>query len=251
MEWKQKEHTGTVERGDIYFFYHPKVETDDFESGHIKRFYMALSPEDGKKIRASILGRRRPSDPERWGKELSQGFVEMVRTAPEAIREALRGDVHETKTRGEPDAPAARSLGEGVYRIIRHGGHTHLAYAIHLPEETEEVREAFGIEKEASYILTIRNPEAGAVRAAGLQPAKKAKYPKHLRELFKGREFIDADPLDFLDNEGTEFLLIPASENLVELGLDPQKESLKTADIFAELRIDETKRLLKPLIDSG
>lgn len=41
----------TLEQGDIFFFYRPKVSSKEIKSiDDVRRFYMALCPEDEQKI---------------------------------------------------------------------------------------------------------------------------------------------------------------------------------------------------------
>ncbi|MFO7962998.1 MAG: hypothetical protein R6U50_03670 [Desulfobacterales bacterium] len=243
----------TLERGNIYFMYRPKVEEEDPQNvSDIQRMYMILSPEGEDLFRLAIIGRKRLPDPGEKGKARNWGFVDMVRNSPKSIRNALRGESYSTKTRGERHTPAARPLGEGVYRILRHSGHTHLVYALELPKQPGEAQEEVRIEEEAGYVITVKNPEVGSPVSAGLSEERKAEYPNYLQEKFRGRRFADADPPAFLDKEGTEFLLVSAEEDVEEeLGLElhPQKESVNTADIFNELRLDKKSRPVKPLFE--
>lgn len=249
----EKKKVETLERGNIYFLYRPKVEDENPEGlSDVQRFYMVLSPEDDRKFRLAVLGRKRLPDPEKSGKAKTWGFVEMVRNSPNPILDALKGEEYGTKTRGERHQSAARPMGEGVYRILRHGGHTRLVYALELPKKPDEAQKETGIEEEASYVISVKNPEAGSPRAAGLSEEKKAEYPKYLREKFRGRKFAEADPLAFLDKEGAEFLLVSASDEIgEELGIDmqPEDESVNSADIFKELRLDKSKHPIKPLME--
>jgi hypothetical protein len=173
------------------------------------------------------------------------GFVDMVRKSPKSIRDALSEDTYRTKTRGEREIPAARPAGEGVYRILMHGGnHTHLVYALELPKKPGEVQQALEIEPEMSYILNIANPERSKPQAAGLSEKRQAHFPKHLMERFRGRKFSEADPPEFLDKEGAEIVLIAASEDISEeLGIElkTENESAASAEIFKDLRLDRSK----------
>ena len=250
---KDGEKAETLEKGNIYFMYRPKIEEEDPESlSDIQRFYMILSPENSKNLRLAIIGRKRLPDPGKSGRGKNWGFIDMVRNSPGSIREALEGETYKTKTRGERHDPGAFPMMEGVYRILRHSGHTHLVYALELPEKPGEVQQQAQVEEEASYIISIKNPESGSPRAAGLSEERKAKYPKYLQEKFDGKRFADADPPAFLDKEGTEFLLVSASEDVEEeldMELQPQDESVKSADIFTELRMDKSERTKKPLFE--
>lgn len=213
---------------------------------------MVLSPEKKKTVRLTVIGRKRLSDPGREGKSRNWGFVDAVGNSPDFLREAFKSEKHRTKTRGERKTPEARPLGEGVYRIVRHSGHTHLVYALELPKEPGEPQEETRIESEASYIISIKNPGKGSPANTGLSGRKKADYPKSLQEKFRDRRFADADPPEFLDKEGAEFVLIRASEDVEEeLGIDlhPADESVNSADIFKELHLDRKKSPVKPLLE--
>lgn len=110
-----------------------------------------------------------------------------------------------------PDDPAA---GRGTYTIVKHDGHTHLEYELESAEE--------GIERRASYILTVANPDPAAW---GLGPIDAFQldlfplddepltigtpFPAALQSRFGDRRFIDAGP-EFLDHEGAELVLIGA-----------------------------------------
>ncbi|WKZ34006.1 MAG: hypothetical protein QY316_06305 [Thermodesulfobacteriota bacterium] len=239
-----------LERGSIYFIYRPKVEEEEVKGlKEVQRFYMVLSPEGKKIYRLIVVGRQALPDVE--GGERSWGFVDKVRRRAEEVADELEEKEYRTKTRGERELPAARPAGEGVYAIARHGDHTHLAYSLELPERPGEVQEAFRIEDEASYIVTIKNPEKPAPPGAGLKGRKKAGFPKRLMQKFDGRRFADADPPDFLDYEGAEMILIGASEEPIKelgLALKPKDETESSADIFKDLKLEREKHPVKPLL---
>ena len=122
-------------------------------------------------------------------------------------------------------------------------------YATALPRRPGEVQEELNIEDEASYILAIKNPEKPSPPGAGLGEHQ-AEYPKRLMETFRGRRFVDADPPEFLDYEGTEFILISAAGDVEqELGieLDGKKESSSRAEIFHDLRLKKSNQPTEPL----
>jgi hypothetical protein len=215
----------------------------------VQRFYMVLST--GDRYRLLVIGRKKLPKPEAGGHRQYWGFVEMVRKDPEAIRDELSGAAYSTKTRGERHLPAARPAGEGVYQILRHEDHTHLVFELELPERPGPVQEEFQLEEEASYIISIKNPEKGGPKASGLSEEKEAHFPQKLMDVFRGRRFANADPPEFLDHEGAEFVLISASADIgKELGieLDADKESLDSADLFKDLKMDKGKRPVEPLL---
>ena len=245
--------TSSLEKGQIYFFYRPRVEEEDPQGkSDLQRLYMVLSPQGRKKFRLAVIGRKRMPDPGRSGRGRDWGFVDMVRDKASAIQDELGAENYTTKTRGERHLPAARPLGEGVYRIVRHEDHTHLVYALELPRKPGEVQDELNIEKEASYIISIKNPEKGSPKSVGLSKGQKADYPKQLQAQFRDRRFGDADPPSYLDHEGTEFILISAAEDVQEdlgLTLHPQKEDAHSADVFKELKIDRREMPTQPLFE--
>ncbi|HZU07528.1 MAG TPA: hypothetical protein VFB73_16310 [Chloroflexota bacterium] len=238
-----------LERGDIYFVYRPRVQQEAAESlADVQRSYMVLHPHGKQTYRLLVLGRKRLPEP-RAGERL-WGFVDKVSRKPEDIAEAFEREGYGTKTRGTRARPAARPAGEGVYAIVRHDDHTHLAYQLELPEQPGEVQQALGIEPEASYVLSVKNPEQPALPGTALGAKRKADLPKRLQARFQDRRFAAADPPDFLDYEGAEVLLIGAGEEVSEdlgIRLDPQKETAGTADILRELRMARGRYSTEPL----
>jgi hypothetical protein len=250
-------HSGTrvaevLERGNIYFVYRPKVEqTSAAGLEDVQRFFLIVSPFGKARYRLLVIGRKRlpaiTADQERnWA------FVQKVAGEPEDIEDELDQMTYSTATRGERHLAPARPAGEGVYAIARHDDHTHLAFALELPERPGDVQKELNIPREGSYIITVKNPDAGAPPGAGLSEEDRAELPERLRERFHGRRFIPVDPPDFLDREGAEFVLIGADEDVFEeLGvrLDPQHESIHTAELFNDLRMERTAHPLKPLFE--
>jgi len=252
MAKKEEGNIRILEKGDIYFFYTPKVEQEHPESeSDVQRFHMVLSSADREHYRLATIGRKRMPGPEKSGKARNWGFIEKVSGSPGPIREQLKGETYETKTRGERRQPAARPAGEGVYRILKHDDHTHLIYSLELPGRPGEVQDEFNIEDEASYIITVKNPETPSPPQAGLGKKQEAGYPKRLMNKFRGRKFAEAEP-DFLDHEGAEFILVSASDDISEdlgLKLKTDKETPETADMIRDLGIDKSKRPTRPLFE--
>ncbi|KMQ49947.1 hypothetical protein CHISP_3161 [Chitinispirillum alkaliphilum] len=241
-----------LEKGNIYFFYRPKVGVEHPEGeSQIQRFYLVLSPEGSSRFRLAIMGKKELPDPEISGKQRYWGHISTVKNSPKAIREELGPEKYETKTRGERYIEAARPAGEGVYKIISHGRHTHLAYVLELPQKPSNVQEELNIESEASYIISVKNPSKPSPPGVGLSKGE-AQFPKNLTEEFRGRRFSETDPPGFLDYQGAEFVLISASEDIKqELGTEIEKENEteNKADIFTDLRLNKKKHPVKPLFE--
>lgn len=138
---------------------------------------------------------------------------------------------YDTATRGRRHKPPARALGED--RILRHNPkkrmHTHLVYKLELPAENMEKmapQESLNIQREGSFLIQIKNPEQpGDSQFQGLQEKRRAAFPAHLQGQVGHRRYTAAEPPDFLNYEGCEFLLIAASDNIeAELGLELKTE---------------------------
>ncbi|KAL3520930.1 hypothetical protein ACH5RR_019079 [Cinchona calisaya] len=274
-----------VERGEIFFFYRPKVNREEAHSPEdVQRLYVVLRPESGEKtieekqdsdsgkegaklyehgddekptrprekdhvdegghgaekvdiekqplLRFIVMGKKSLPDPSKERGRPYWGFVELVTTRIEDVKTALKGEEYDTKTRGHRHTEPARALAEGVYRILRHNPgkrmHTHLVYRLEFPPEDEknEAQESLNIQREGSFLIQIKNPDQqGTTRFAGLQSKRKATFPAHLEGQFGHRRYNPADPPDFLNYEGCEFLLIAASDDIEEeLGLELRTE---------------------------
>ena len=241
----------TLESGDIFFFYRPKVEIKSPKSeSDIQRLYLVLHPEKKSLYRLSTVGQKELPAPEKSGHQRYWGYVMKVADKPEDIRNELGPEEYQTKTRGERHVGAARPAGEGVYRIVNHDGHTHLIYALELPEKTGSVQHELNIEEQASFVITIKNPEKGSPPYAGLPKRQKTEYPQELQIHFRDRRFTEADPPAYLNYEGAEFVLIASSEDIKEdLGIEvkTEEETICSADVFNELKIDRSRRPKKPL----
>ena len=241
----------TLERGNVYFLFRPKIGEESPEKlEDVQRMLVVLSPEGLQSYRLLVIGRKQLPEPEQSGREKNWGFVDMVSKSPESIENRLDPQKYATKTRGERDLPAVRPIGEGVYEIVRHDAHTHFTYALELPKGPGDAQAAFNIEREASYVLSIKNPQTDAPLGAGLAEPQQVQFPRDLQNKFRGRRFCEADPPDFLNYEGAEFVLISAAEDVSdELGiqLHPENESVASADIFNDLKMEKTIHPLKPL----
>ncbi|XP_039167790.1 uncharacterized protein LOC104446633 [Eucalyptus grandis] len=264
------------ERGEIFFFYRPKVEREAAHGADdVQRFYIVLRPESRERpveekqdphsgtegadpnssdkatvegghgsqevniekqalLRLIVMGKKSLPDPSKRSRP-QWGFVEMVTTKIDDVKLALKAEEYDTSTRGHRHTAAARALGEGVYRILRHKSrrkkaHTHLIYKLEFPPEDakQEPRESLNVEREGSFLIQIKNPDqhnAGPSQFRGLQSKRKAVFPAHLQGQFGQLRYSPADPPDFLNYEGCELLLISASDDIEEeLGLELKAE---------------------------
>lgn len=243
--------SGILERGSIYFLYRPKVQKEQAKGARdVERFYMVLSPDGKGFYREIIIGQK--TLPGIRQKERNWAFVKAVARQAKELEEEFGAVAYGTKTRGEREIPAARPAGEGIYAIVRHDNHTHLAYSLELPEQPREVQHALHIPAEGSYIISIKNPEKSSPPKVGLKPDQKAGYPRKLLAAFHDRRFADADPPELLDYPGAELMLIGARENPEQelaIGMEPDKETAVSADVFADLKLNRKEHPVKPLFE--
>jgi hypothetical protein len=236
-----------LEDGDIYFFYRPRVEKERVESAdEVQRLLVVLHPWQARRIRLIVVGRKQL--PEIRAHDRFWGFVDAVVDRPEQLHEALQGRTYETRTRGRRDQPPARPAAEGSYVLARHDDHTHLAYQLELPGRLGPPQRELNIEHEASYIISVKNPQQPS--RTGRPGPGRGQLPGDLQARFDGRRFIPLDPPDFLDRQGVEFVLIGAAEDASEelhLDLDREVERAARNSVFDDLRIAREERTVAPL----
>lgn len=238
-----------LEDGDIYFLYRPRVqETHVASIDDVQRLLVVLHPWRGRRVRLLVVGRKHL--PEIAEHDRFWAFVDKVVDRPEQLHEALEPRTYRTRTRGEREQQPARPAAEGAYVIARHDDHTHLAYQLELPHRPGPAQQGLTIEREASYIATIKNPQAPSPPGVGRPGPGKAKLPSDLQGRFHGRRFAPLDPPSFLDQPGTELVLIGAAYDASEelhVDLDAEVERAARNTIFDDLRIGRQDRPVAPL----
>lgn len=243
-----------IEQGDIFFFYRPKVDTEEVEDlGDVQRFYMITAPDDNTKYRLFLIGQKQlpeivegksTSEEKNWALNI------LTTSNPKDIQKELMPAEYTTQTRGKRRLAAAVPAGEGKYVIVKHDNHTELAYVLELPETPGPTQREFEIKKEASYIISVKNPD---VKVPGFVASEKnPEYPNTLKEKFGDKRWINVEEPDFLNYENTQLLLIGARKKNVEeelgIDIDEEKETERSADLFKELKVRKEQIPLKPLL---
>jgi len=126
-----------------------------------------------------------------------------------------------------------------------------------LPKEPGEAQKELGIEKEASYIITVINPNKPAPK--GYPSAEESPtYPDSVLKEFSANEsFIPLSKnLKLIDYQNAQIILIGAREgrdvikNEVAIEIEEnENQQQQTADIFTKLKVQRDKVPIKPLIE--
>lgn len=241
----ERHDVNVLERGRIYFLYRPAMEeTTPAGVVDLQRLFMVLHPAGGERRRLLVVGHKKLPDVHD-AHQRYWGFVDRV---AEDLGEKLGWSDHDPETGSARPQAAARPAGEGTYALVRHGDHAHLAYKLALPEAPGEVQAALNIAPEASYVLSVKNPEASSPQGMGLEPERRAAFPEALQQRFGDRRFIALDEPAFLDHEGAEILLMAPHEDVEdELGLALEVEAKEGPEVFDDLSIEKTERATEPL----
>jgi putative ubiquitin-RnfH superfamily antitoxin RatB of RatAB toxin-antitoxin module len=228
----------------------------------VQRFYMVICPREhtSKKSKAIyrlfLLGAKQlPEIVEGKSKSTERNWALNILTTSDSEdikQEILIPAEYSTETRGERKVAAASPAGEGKYSIVQHDNHTELAYILELPEVPGPTQREFEIKKEASYIISVKNPDISVKGFAAFASARKPEYSKSIIEKFGNRRWINVDDPQLLNFENTQLLLIGARKKDIEeeLGIDinEEKETLNSADLYAELKVKKDQIPTKPLL---
>src|SRR5918911_1663233 len=259
-----------LEQGDIYFFYRPKKDAQEVKGiEDVRRFFMVTAPEKRKAgregeakeedfsadssksqlYRLFVIGKKSLPEVRKTEARASEKYWARVggifRDANELTKELLSDEFR----RGD----AARPVGEGKYAIIKHGNHAELAYILEMPKEPREAQQELGIEKEASYVISVINPKIP--KSSNLPTTEEPpKYPQEvLNEFNENENFVSlSKDTKFIDYQNAQIILIGAREGRdvikSEMGID-MKEEQSSADIFNKLKLRREQVPTRPLTE--
>ena len=264
-----------LEQGDIFFFYRPKVETADSQKpvrsiDDIRRFFMITAPtfregsgkgkkaKDRKgaspalKYRLFVIGKKSLPEVRTTEARRSERYWAKVG----GIFEKAEDLTHELLAPEYRKGDEARPVGEGKYAIVKHHDHAELAYLLELPKEPGEAQQELGIEKEASYIVSVINPKI-PVPAGYPSSEQPPKYPDSVLSDFDDNEnFISlARNPDFINFPNAQIILVGARvgkdvlKQEMKINIREEEENIHSADIFDRLRIERQNVPTKPLVE--
>jgi hypothetical protein len=254
-----------LEQGDIYFFYRPKKAAEVKGIEDVRRFFMVTAPEkensnnNSQLFRLFVIGKKSLPEVRKTEARVSERYWARVGGIFKDANELTKELSSDEFRRGD----AARPVGEGKYAIVKHHqNHTELAYILEMPKEPGEAQKELGIEKEASYIISVinpRKPAASSVADGGKYPSTEEipMYPEELLE-----EFGDDDtfvPLSrdtrFIDYQNAQILLTAAREGRDvikrDIGIEivEEDETQQSADIFNKLKVRKDQVPIRPLTE--
>jgi hypothetical protein len=217
---REEEQTRLLERGEIAFYYRPRVETPEPEGlGDVQRLLIVLCPEDRRRYRVIAIGRKRL--PSHARADRFWGFVDLVLDAPQDLHAALAAQTYGTKTRGVRHLPAAQPAANGSYALTWHGGHAHLRWHLSRVHHEDEVVRELALEDSGDSIVTVANPDPTVWGLVELPPLQfelfddaelhvtiPTPFPPSLQGRFGERKFAPLDTIDYLDHPGAELVFI-------------------------------------------
>jgi hypothetical protein len=247
---EQAKEAEVLEQGDIYFFYRPKKSVEEVKGiEDVRRFFMVTAPEEGQLYRLFVIGKKSLPEVRKTEARASERYWARVggifKDANELTKELLSDEFRK--------GDAARPVGEGKYAIIKHQNHTELAYVLEMPNEPGEAQQELGIEKEASYVISVINPKMP--KSSNLPTTEEPpKYPREVLNEFNEHEnFVSLSKnTKFIDYQNAQIILVGAREgkDMVksEIGID-MKEEQSSADIFNKLKLRREQVPTRPLTE--
>ena len=251
-----------LEYGDIYFFYRPKVRSEQVKGiEDVRRFFMVTAPEarnnkNSQLYRLFVIGKKSLPEVRKSEARASERYWARVGGIFKDANELTRELSSDEFRRGD----AARPVGEGKYAIVRHHDHAELAYVLELPNEPGEAQRELGIEKEASYIISVINPKMTRPSENLPSTEEPPKYPQEVLDEFNETENFVSLSRDtrFIDYQNAQIILIGAREGRdvikSEIGIEIDEDEktsqqLSAADIFNKLKLRKEQVPIRPLTE--
>jgi hypothetical protein len=249
-----------LEQGDIYFFYRPKKAAEEVKGVEdVRRFFMVTAPEESSSnkshlYRLFVIGKKSLPEVRKTEARASERYWARVGGIFKDVNELTKELSSDEFRRGD----AARPVGEGKYAIVKHHhqNHTELAYILELPNEPGEAQRELGIEKEASYGISVINPKIP--KQSNLPTTEEPpKYPQEvLNEFNETENFVSlSKDTKFIDYQNAQIILIGAREGRdvikSEMGIEIKEEqqSSSAADIFNKLKLRGELIPIRPLME--
>lgn len=130
-----------------------------------------------------------------------------------------------------------------------------------LPDEPHDVQKAFNIDKQASIVINVKNPDKGSPPGTGLPTKQKAEFPEELMKTFMDRRFTPLETSEYLNYNNCQLVLVGGTEDVKgELGKVGQElEKMEKEDeeqikhvgvdkkVFDDLELEQKQNPVEPL----
>ena len=249
-----------LEQGDIYFFYRPKKAAEEVKGiEDVRRFFMVTAPEESSSnkshlYRLFVIGKKSLPEVRKTEARASERYWARVGGVFKNANELTKELSSDEFRKGD----AARPVGEGKYAIVKHHhqNHAELAYILELPKEPGEAQKELGIEKEASYVISVINPKIP--KQSNLPTTEEPpKYPQEvLNEFNETENFVPlSKDTKFIDYQNAQIILIGTREGRdvikSEIGIEIKEEQSQqsSADIFNKLKLRREQMPMRPLTE--
>jgi hypothetical protein len=197
-------------QGAIEIRYRPAVDVESADDLVDVQELLLVLEQEGGPVRLAEIGRKRLPPPDDDGASPNWGHVRRVVEQRDQLDEVLDGWTYETRTQGTRHQSATRVAARGTWVIDGEARDTRLVLGRQPELDDRQLLDQLGIEETASYRINAKNPRAGG--DTGLDAEERARYPDDLQAAFDGNRWAGVDPIELLDHEGAEFLLIPAAD---------------------------------------
>src|SRR5919198_4581161 len=136
------EHNNTInpnaeilEYGDIYFFYRPKVRSEQVKGVEdVRRFFMVTAPEANNNksqlYRLFVIGNKSLPEVRKTEARASERYWARLGGIFKGANELTKELLSDEFRKGD----AARPVGEGKYAIVKYRNHDELAYILEMPK---------------------------------------------------------------------------------------------------------------------
>src|ERR671914_573903 len=224
-----------LEYGDIYFFYRPKVGSQEIKGiDDVRRFFMVTAPEE------TTTNTHRSDEKKKTHSNYYRLFVIGKKSLPEIRKsEARSSERFWARVGGIFERPEDLTK-ELLSDEFRKG----------------DLARPVGEEKYASYIVTVINP-IKPVPEGYPSADQSPQYPESVQQEFNENEdFVPLTRnLDLINYQNAQIILIGAREGKdvikKEIGIDivEEPETEKSPDIFSKLKVRKEQIPVRPLLE--
>ncbi|CAM0117359.1 hypothetical protein RSOCI_03305 [Rhabdochlamydiaceae symbiont of Dictyostelium giganteum] len=219
-----------LEKGDIYFFYW--LDEDKKEDNQF--FFVLRNQPEGLYRVITLQNGHMPDMKEH---HVQKGVMAHTATHLDHLQAYFK---RQKKDPSDFLFKIANAMGEGKYLILKWGKSTHLLYSLEdLDHAHQEALSHFGVASQGIFMLQIKNPHYEEAEA------------KNLFNRLNGQQFIPLDPVELLNEEGIEVLMIGEKSRPSQIGkvnLQTLLDSFSHEDILESVSLEKKQKELELLL---